>query len=187
MKHLLCTLLLLPMFTLAQRNTYFSADGSISLAKGFDNTAYGINLSGNYGLSESLFLGIAGGAFKMAPFLNNVSVPLSARFTFFPFTDKDRLVPFGMLEGGKLFYSEGSKLQNGTGAMKGKSTVFAGLGTRFPSLKASHGFIAIGYAGFWYGNSIYNREGALVAQQNFSIKRVTVKLGLMLPHTSRVQ
>ncbi|HEX8314102.1 MAG TPA: hypothetical protein VF609_03880 [Flavisolibacter sp.] len=181
MKHLLCTLLLLPLFTFAQRNTYFSADGSISLAKGFDNTAYGINLSGNYGLSENLFLGVATGAFKMAPFLNNVSVPLSLRGTFFPFADKDRLVPFGMLEGGKIFYSEESKWQNGTGNMKGKYNLFVGLGTRFPSLKASHGFMAIGYSGFWYQNSLYSREGTLVSQQNFSLKRVTVKLGLMLP------
>ena len=96
MKSLFFLGLLFPLLSLAQSNTYYSAEAGLGLSKGFDNNSYGLALSGNIGLSEKLFLGVSGGAIKITPFLKNVVVPVSLRATIFPFSGEETTAIFAL-------------------------------------------------------------------------------------------
>ncbi|HEY0055036.1 MAG TPA: hypothetical protein VGB63_06755 [Pedobacter sp.] len=184
MKSLFFLGLLFPLLSLAQSNTYYSAEAGLGLSKGFDNNSYGLALSGNIGLSEKLFLGVSGGAIKITPFLKNVVVPVSLRATIFPFSGEETTAIFALLEGGKLFYKEtgfGGRAQN---VLTGGLSWFGGVGARFPTEGALRPFIAIGVAGMNFYNDQNIQEGGSGVDQAYRLKRLTIRAGILLPRFS---
>jgi|GEM_PF-4236188 len=181
MRSLFAFFLLLPFISPAQKNTYVSADVLAHVGKDLDNVGYGLGGSANTGLTENIFLGGSLAGFRMASFLQNISVPLSLRATFFADVDEDRIMPFGLLEFGKIFYKQDTEMEDRVQALRGRFHFFAGIGVRFPSQSRLHPTLSMGYSGLFYRANELSINNTVLSQQNFNLKRVTVRAGFMIP------
>ena len=181
MRPLFVLLLLLPLVSPAQKSAYVSADVLAHVGKDLDNVGYGVGGSANIGLTENILLGGSIAGFRMASFLQNISIPINLRATFFADVDEDRILPFGLLEFGKIFYKQETQMQDRRQDLRGQFNLFAGIGVRFPSQSRLHPTLSMGYSALLYRANEFSTNNTLLSQQNFNLKRVTVRAGFIIP------
>ena len=181
MKNALLLFLLLPVFGYSQKATYYSGDVSANFGKYLSYTGYSANLSGNIKIVDKLYGGVATGVLRVQPFIDKLAVPLSARLTFFTASNEDEIAPFGLFEVGKLFYKQEAYGGISSQSMEGRLSFFTGVGVRLNSQKKTHFFFALGYAGYNYELMTTTSQNATVDLRPYNYRRVTLKIGLMLP------
>ena len=182
MRKALLLLFFLPLLCFGQTATYFSGDGSANFGKYLSYTGYSVNLSGNIRLVEKLYGGLSTGVLKVQPFVDKLTVPLSARITFFTASDETQIAPFGLFEVGKLFYSQDNYGNTSSQTMEGRLSFFTGVGVRLTSQQRTHLFFALGYAGYDYDLVSKTGQNATASSRPYNFRRIALKIGLMLPH-----
>lgn len=178
-KNTICLLCCLPLFALAQRGN-LSADGTASLAKGLDATAFGLQVAGTVAVTPQLEAGLSTGIIKYTSFLKNLTVPLLARVALQSADDGERPVFFWLSEGGGLLYREDDFGGERGRTMRGGYTWFTGIGMKLPSQRSTR---AVGTAGFTalHYHSTKGQPGLPASKTAYSLKRLTLRLGMTIP------
>ncbi|HUC81406.1 MAG TPA: hypothetical protein VMR70_10845 [Flavisolibacter sp.] len=183
MRTFLLLLFLLPFAVIAQVSTYYSGDVSANFGRQLSWTGVGANLSGNIRVVNNLYAGVSTGVLHIRPYVNHLTIPLSARVTFFT-SNEEKFAPFGLFEYGKLFYKEKGFAGIQDYVMEGKHSFFTGVGVRLPSHHKTYPFFAIGYAGFFYANNQYDHQNTLLVSRPYTFRRIAIRAGIMLPRKS---
>src|SRR5215208_515329 len=103
MKCLLVILFFIPCLCFGQsRNTYFSIELGSYFSRS-SNPSIGAHFSGNAEISPNFFVGLEAGVVKF-PKLNNLYVPVLARFTMMPRTKLSKASPLILVEPGYGIY-----------------------------------------------------------------------------------
>lgn len=181
MRTIYLLLLLVPTACFAQTAAYFSGDASVNFARRLEWTGYSANVSGNIKVFDKVYAGVSTGVLHVRPYISHLTIPLSARITFFTSSDEEKLAPFGLFEFGKLFYTDKGFAGIEDYTMEGKYSFFTGVGVRLPSHRETYPFFAIGYTSFYYANNAYNDQNNVVFSRPYTFRRMAIKAGIMLP------